>query len=165
MDNEINEKEEYKNRTSERRGRFLFFVMAVVVVIQTAITFYLLAKSTESSLAKYILYALGAVYLVTFVLMTVFYLKDNNYQKQSGVNQYKKLLKVTKYLFKFLLIIISVVSLFSAARMEGGRVFYFVIMVLINVFMIALDISVWSFMDEIKRKKQRKIEEENRKEY
>lgn len=165
MDNEINEKEDNKNKTAERKGRLLFFVMSVVVVIQTAITFYLLAKSTSSNLVRYILYTLGAVYLVTFVLMTIFYLKDNNYKKQSGVNQYKKLLKVTKYLFKFLLIIISVISLFSAVRMESGRVFYFVIMVLINVFMIALDISVWSFMDEIKRKKQRKIMEENRKEY
>lgn len=165
MDNEVNKKEDYKSGASERKGRFLFFVMSAMVVIQTAITFYLLAQSTESSFVKYILFALGAVYLVTFVLMMIFYLKDNNYKNQSGVNQYKKLLKVTKYLFKFLLIIISVVSLFSATRMESGKVFYFIIMVLVNVFMIALDVSVWSVMDEIKRKKQRKIMEENRKEY
>lgn len=149
----------------KKKGNMLKFVFTIVsVFFQTGLTFYLLSKSAISEKFYYLIVTIGAIYFISFVLLILFHIQDRKLGSSSGAKIYKKCLKVTKYVFKILMLGISVVSLISATKVNFASLFYSILLLAFNIYLIAFDVFVWSVTDTIKRKQQRILAEKQKRE-
>ena len=156
-------------RTNKRRkgSRLIFGFTLFSMLFQTVLTFTLLLKSTEENktLTKITTW-LFIIYAVAFILLTITSMHSRRYEKES-VSIYKTTMKWFKRIVKFILIVMSIMNIVTASKVDKLALIGAVALLLVNIFLISLDIFIsgvkfW-FGRKIKKWKRGKAEKEREK--
>lgn len=139
----IDNKRSDKQIKEKRKGsRIIFGFTLVSILFQTILTFALLLKSTEENVGlSKITGVLFAVYLVAFVILTISSIGTRKYGKE-GLNLYKSSMKWFKRIVKLLLVVISILNIFSAVKVDILALMWAIVLLVINLFLIALDFFI-----------------------
>lgn len=137
-----NKRNNEKVKEKRKGSRIIFGFTLVSILFQTILTFTLLLKSTEENarLSK-ITGVLFAVYLISFAILTISSVRTRKYGKE-GLNLYKASMKWFKRIVKLLLVVISILNIFSAVKVDILALMWAIILLVVNVFLIALDFFV-----------------------
>lgn len=139
----------------KKGSRILFLFSVLSLAFQTALTFFLLFKSTEGTVLNSIILGLSAIYVFAFLGLLVFGLGSRRLSKD-GVHLFKASVKVIKRLMNLLLVLLSILSIISASKINYGLLLYSILMLAYNIFLIALDFFISSLKQKYKKAKKRR---------
>ena len=154
--------ENRENQTGHRkrkRGNIIFFCFTLIsMLFQTVLTFTLLMKTTaESKILAKITTSMFVLYIIIFVCMTLMSVSQRRYEKES-LHMYKGTMKWFKKLMKLIIVVLSIVNIMAASKVDKPALIGAVGLLLFNLFLISLDI----FIDGVKYSIQRKIKKRKR---
>lgn len=143
---------EIKYKRRKKGSRIIFGFTLLSMLFQTVLTFTLLLKSTEENktLTK-ITTIIFFVYVIAFVLLTLVSIRSRRYEKES-ISMYKTSMKWFKRMVKLLLVVLSIMNIVSASKIDGFALVGAVVVLLINISLIALDIFISGVKYTIGRK-------------
>ncbi len=152
-------KENVKSKRKKKRGSLIVFGFTLIsMLLQTVLTFKLLFETTaENKALARVTTIMFMIYVVAFALMVLFSIKQRKFEKES-VSMYKGTMKWFKKIIKLLIVVISIVNILVASKVDTVALIGAVALLLFNLFLISLDI----FIDGVKFKIQRKIKKRKR---
>ena len=150
--------EENMNAEKRKGNSFIFFFNLVSIGFQTILTFSILKNSATNGLLSKITTILFIIFLASFVLVTAVGFINRSYNK-TALGLYKNSMKVVKYVLKLLLIIISVLNIIQATRLDFVALISSIFSLLLVILAIAFDVAVASVKHKWSRYRKRKRRE------
>ncbi len=151
----------------KKGSRLLFGFTLFSMLFQTVLTFTLLLKSTEENMMlTKITTWLFIIYAIAFILLTITSMHSRRYEKES-VSIYKFTMKWFKRIVNFILVVMSIMNIVTASKIDGFALAGAILLLVVNIFLISLDIFIsgvkfW-FGRKIKKWKRKKADKEREK--
>ena len=151
----------------KKGSRIIFGFTLFSMLFQTVLTFTLLLKSTEenktlTSITTFIF----VIYVIAFVLLTITSMHSRRYEKE-GLSIYKTTMKWFKRIVNFMLVVMSIMNIVTASKIDGIALSGAVLLLVVNILLISLDVFIsgvkYRLGRKVKKWKREKAERERQK--
>ena len=137
-----NKKSDIVYEKRKKGSRLLFGFTLFSMLFQTVLTFTLLLKSTEENIVlTKITTWLFIIYTIAFILLTITSMHSRRYEKES-ISVYKTTMKWFKRIVNFILVVMSIMNIVTASKIDGFALVGAVVLLCVNVFLISLDVFI-----------------------
>lgn len=149
---ETNASEKIQSERRKKGNRFVFAFTLISMIFQTVFTFVLLLETTEeNAVLTKITTWLFIIYAISFIVMTMLSLRSRRYEKES-VAVYRSSMKWFKRMIKLMLVVLSIMNIVTAVKIDIFALIGAVILLIVNIFLISLDFFVAGVKFKIRRK-------------
>ena len=149
---ETNASEKIQSERRKKGNRFVFAFTLISMIFQTVFTFVLLLETTEeNAVLTKITTWLFIIYAISFIVMTMLSLRSRRYEKES-VAVYRSSMKWFKRMIKLMLVVLSIMNIITAVKIDIFALISAVILLIVNIFLISLDFFVAGVKFKIRRK-------------
>ena len=137
----------------------IWFIMVVVsVLMQTALTFFMLYRKSTDKLLSDVIIVLTIAYILAFLLIAGLSLHSKKISREA-LGGYKRSQKVVKRVLTLLMLVMSVLNFLSAGG-SGIEFIWSIILIVFNLIVIYIDSLVGKVKQVFIKKKKRKEREE-----
>ena len=144
----------------EKLKKIWFVLLVVSVLLQTALTFFLLYRQSRSEMLDKIIFVLLLTYIFAFLIIVIVSFPSKKISHEAMVG-YKRSQKSVKRILTLLMLVLSIINIVQA-KGSGLEFTLSIIMIVYNLFVIYIDMKISRLKDKIYRKKksaERKIKE------
>ena len=142
----------------EKLKKIWFCLLVVSVLLQTALTFWLLYKKSTSKILSDVIIVLTIAYVLAFLLITALSLPNKKISREA-MSGYKRSQKAVKRVLTFLMLVMSVMNFLTAGG-SGLDFVFSIIMIIYNLIIIYIDMWISRIKDKFTKKTRKREREE-----
>lgn len=137
----------------KNKFKVIFFIITILsVLLQTALTFYLLYVNATTKIFKDIVIVLTIAYVLAFLLIVLLSLPNKKISREALAG-YKRSQKTVKRVLKLLMLMVAIINILNA-RGSGLELAFSIILLIFNFIIIYIDKRIEKISDFFARKRK-----------